>query len=319
MTNVSIISNCNNNCKYCFQKNTYHKKNLILSYEEISDIFKWTSDCPTIGITGGEPTLHPDIIKIASLANSSFKTKILFTNILCESEIIKDTTKYAPELFWLINSTIPEEKQELFEKNIEYLNSNTIYPLSLGITFTNNPEYDDINIKYLINLGKKYPKIEVFRLSIAALDENMNVSLSSFAEPILKFCKLAKEHTPNIIIRMDCFINNCNIPLTQAASLIDEFEVKNMYTTLNCRPVLDVMADKSVKYCFMTPDNFLSTNSYKNFKTSKDCYEFLQKELDDYMKKNWLQCKNKKNCVNSVCDGPCVALIKFLELNKKDS
>ena len=183
----------------------------------------------------------------------------------------------------------------MFEKNIEYLNLNTIYPLSLGITFTNNPEYDDKNIEYLINLGKKYPKIEVYRLSIAALDENMNVSLSSFAQPILKFCKLAKENTPNTAIRMDCFINNCNIPLTQSASLIDEFEVKNMFTTLSCRPVLDVMADKSIKYCFMTPDNFLSTNHYRNFKTSKECYEFLQKELDNYMKKNWLQCKNKKN------------------------
>ena len=38
MVNVSIITKCNNNCKYCFQEGDYHERNQMLTYEDIEDI-----------------------------------------------------------------------------------------------------------------------------------------------------------------------------------------------------------------------------------------------------------------------------------------
>ena len=62
--NISIISACNNNCDYCFQRNSYHNSGDMLSYEEIENILKWSKGAPIVRVLGGEATLHPDIIKI---------------------------------------------------------------------------------------------------------------------------------------------------------------------------------------------------------------------------------------------------------------
>ena len=72
MTNISIISACNNNCKYCFQQETYHKANLMLTYDEILDIFDWVADRDKMGILDNHGIL---LIQI-------FRRKIKMTQIV---------------------------------------------------------------------------------------------------------------------------------------------------------------------------------------------------------------------------------------------
>ena len=62
MVNISIISKCNNNCKYCFQQDSYHNSNQMLTYDEIEDILQWSKNAPRVALLGGEPLLHPGII-----------------------------------------------------------------------------------------------------------------------------------------------------------------------------------------------------------------------------------------------------------------
>jgi len=40
MINLSINSACNNNCDYCFQKDSYHLLNKEMSLEEVVNIIK---------------------------------------------------------------------------------------------------------------------------------------------------------------------------------------------------------------------------------------------------------------------------------------
>ena len=60
MANISIISACNNNCSYCFQKG-YHEQNKIMPLDEIKRIIDWFHPSNRVGFLGGEPTLQKDL------------------------------------------------------------------------------------------------------------------------------------------------------------------------------------------------------------------------------------------------------------------
>lgn len=151
MTNISIISACNNKCKYCFQQDNYHNLGQMLSYDEILDILDWISDRTKLGIMGGEATLHPDIVKILETAvHMEFENTVIFTNLLCSKQLLFEIVKYAPEINWLINTTTRNELLDKFEENVEYLSKINNKKLTFGITLINDPEYDKRNIDKII-------------------------------------------------------------------------------------------------------------------------------------------------------------------------
>ena len=88
-----------------------------------------------------------------------------------------------------------------------------------------------------------------YRVSIATPYHKNIVTLDSYDDVVLNFCKTASKETPNIKLRFDCPVNNCQISLKTVAQLIDNYNVDNLKMS-HCYPVLDVMADKSVKLSF---------------------------------------------------------------------
>ena len=115
MTNISIISACNNNCHYCFQRDNYHKQNLMLDYAEVLKILEWSRGINRIGILGGEATLHPQCYEICKAAREGFAT-ILFSNLLCDQELLSKLIKL--DLKWLVNANARKELVDLFEDNL---------------------------------------------------------------------------------------------------------------------------------------------------------------------------------------------------------
>ena len=72
MPNIIITNYCNLKCPYCFASemlNDPNKKNI--SESELKRILAWLekSPPPSIGLIGGEPTLHPDFANILSIVN----------------------------------------------------------------------------------------------------------------------------------------------------------------------------------------------------------------------------------------------------------
>ena len=118
MVNISIISKCNNNCKYCFQQDSYHDLNMMLSYDDIDDILKWSKGTSRIALLGGEPTLHPDIVRIVQRCVSEFPV-VIFSNLLCKTEILEKILSIGPNIGWLVNTTTRDELKDLFEKNMK--------------------------------------------------------------------------------------------------------------------------------------------------------------------------------------------------------
>ncbi len=316
MVMISINSNCNNNCKYCFQHDEYHKKNLILNYSEIIKILEWSTGSKLVGILGGEPTLHPDIVKIMNKVDSMFDNYLILTNLLCKTELLKEIINVAPKAHWLINTTSRDELKEQFRKNMDFFKTMPEFNerLNLGITLMNDEEYDNRNIENLIDLGENYNNLIMrYRLGIATPFHKGKFELLNYDKQVKHFCTLAKEKTPNIFVNFDCPINNCQISPELVTELINDYgNISSIRVSANCDGVIVVNADKSVNWCASTPESFLTFEDYKYFKNSEECYNHFQKQFKEYMIKNKRLCAKEKDCKNIYCNGPCIAITEYL-------
>lgn len=321
MVNISIISKCNNNCKYCFQQDSFHKSNQMMTYEEIEDVLRWSKNTLRIALLGGEPLLHPDIYKIIERCTKEFNT-VLFSNILAKTELLDSILRDFPQVNWLVNTTTREELKDLFEKNIKLFRKHK-KKMSTGITLMMDSEYDERSINNMVRLGKEYPDVvEHYRLGLATPFHKNKVDLLCYDEPVLKFCKLAKQETPDIEIGFDCPTNNCQITPKVMAQLIEDYKVVEVHMIGHCTPIFDVMPDKSVKYCSSCPDGFLSAKDYRQFRNSLECEKYLINLKNTYLNQYGHYCtKEKTDCINRICDGICPATTEYIrrqdeQLNK---
>lgn len=78
---LNITYKCNLNCSYCYEQE-FSYKNEIMSLEEIGNLFRFfkSLNIRESTLIGGEPTLHPDLSKIFSLANEKNISLRIFTN-----------------------------------------------------------------------------------------------------------------------------------------------------------------------------------------------------------------------------------------------
>jgi len=89
--NVILTNQCNRNCPFCIaQKNTNKTKNSFLSLSNVEKAIDFCKqeDIKTIALTGGEPTLHPNILEIAKMFRSNGFDVAIYTNYDF-SEIVK--------------------------------------------------------------------------------------------------------------------------------------------------------------------------------------------------------------------------------------
>ena len=317
MVNVSIISKCNNNCKYCFQQDSYHDLNKMLSYSDIEDILRWSKGSSRIAYLGGEPTLHPDIVKILKRTVEEFQT-VMFSNLLGPTKLMEQILTETPQVEWLVNTTTREELKDLFETNIKLFRKHK-KTISTGITLMMDEEYDDRSIRNMIRLGREYPDVvNHYRLGLATPFHKNKVELLCYNDPVLKFCRLAKQETPDINIGFDCPTNMCQVTPKAMGEILEEYNVQSVHMVNHCSPVFDVMVDKSIKYCSSVPDDFIPVKSYKEFRNWLECEKFLYNFKNKYMERYGFHCLQEKECRNGVCSGICFATTEYMRRQKME-
>lgn len=320
--NISVISACNNNCEYCFQKD-YHTMNKKLSLEEIDDIFYWGRHENRIGILGGEPTLHPDIVEIVRRAKQITDT-CMFTNLLCKQDVLKELIKIK-EVGYLVNTTTRDELKDLFWSNAEFLYSQNDYlkksyiSVSFGLTLMNNPEIDDRNIENIFRLVDAFPGLcESIRMGIATPFHKGTFELMNYNEPVKYMIDKTLKDYPDMTIGFDCPSNNCQISPRLMGDCLEEPRVEKF--ALGCAGcIFDILVDKSLKYCFSFPDDFLRIDSYTRFKDSREAHRWFNIKVKEYMSKYAFQCKKNKECDNDVCKGTCPAVNEYLRRQNNQS
>ena len=85
---VYITEKCNARCASCFNKKVRSEAAMdLFHFEEICKFFS-QKGIERIKIMGGEPTVHPDFITIATMAQDYFSSVSIFTNAV-NNKIVK--------------------------------------------------------------------------------------------------------------------------------------------------------------------------------------------------------------------------------------
>lgn len=89
--NIIVTNNCNRNCPFCIAKknsNTSNYKYIPLENIDKALNFAKKEDIKTIALSGGEPTLHPNILKIAKTINSNNYKLAIYTNFDFKDKVL---------------------------------------------------------------------------------------------------------------------------------------------------------------------------------------------------------------------------------------
>lgn len=140
---IMITTHCSLKCKYCCAyMNSYpNERRRFFSYEQIEKdidaIFSAVDSVGSITIQGGEPFLHPDIEKIVAklLEKKTFGIVSIATNgifKIAEEKLKAFQDSRLNVAFSGYYDALPEEKMDIFYKNIELFKSNGV-PITVGV------------------------------------------------------------------------------------------------------------------------------------------------------------------------------------------
>ncbi len=154
----AITKKCNLKCKWCFENSDYGTKN-FLSTKEIIDIIKKLQGLKGISISGGEASLHPDIIKILSETKKACDDPHLLSNGIALNNTLLNFLKES-NIRLTISMDGLKNNHELirgvgtFNKAINSVNKAVRYGIMVSIqcTLSKNNLSD---VKKLINLANK--------------------------------------------------------------------------------------------------------------------------------------------------------------------
>jgi len=207
---------CNLNCSYC----SYPKesvKNLNISdlnivKENISLLKKIVTErfpfCKIISITGGEPLLYPNILKIIAETFSDYSVRISTNGTLLSSTIIKLAKRY-DNMYFAISLDGDTSSSNIFRtdsslvlknilKNIDTLEKNYI-PVEV-LTTLHRKNIDEFFV-FLKNSNARYSKAikenRFWLLASSVVDHNKSKSSDKFCpskKQLSKFKKLLKEN-----------------------------------------------------------------------------------------------------------------------------
>jgi MoaA/NifB/PqqE/SkfB family radical SAM enzyme len=96
LASIAVTDSCNANCQHCsFFSSLDDKNKKVLSFSEMSNLIKQIQDLGVsmINFVGGEPLLHPGILKIISLVDKDKSNVTLFTNGWHLAALAKDLKK----------------------------------------------------------------------------------------------------------------------------------------------------------------------------------------------------------------------------------
>lgn len=142
--NVILTNQCNRNCLFCIaKKNTNKTKNSFLSLSNVEKAIEFCKqeDIKTIALTGGEPTLHPNILEIAKMFRSNGFDVAIYTNY--------DFSEKVKKLDGIVNRIFVSYYGQEMPRQADFENSQIIITtLLLKNYFKTIADLDDFIYKY---------------------------------------------------------------------------------------------------------------------------------------------------------------------------
>lgn len=269
MANIMMTDVCNLRCPYCFANEFVNKdKNEISeeNFEKAVDFIVGDKSRSSLGLIGGEPTLHSQFEKYLRklIVDDRVKTVVVYTNgILLDR--YWDVVCH-PKVRLLINCNSPKDiGEKQFEKlceNLDYLLLTRMFQknVTLGI----NMYQPDFPYEYILELLKKYEFHHVrVSVSVPNLEDERNADAHQYFERMKPrmFAFFHELLSNDIIPNYDCNkIPSCLITEEDVEEFIQygdrEYIHKNIDDSnitdkiVKCSPVIDIRQDLTAVRCF---------------------------------------------------------------------
>lgn len=311
MPNIILTEYCNLKCPYCFaskmiedaKENDFNKN---ITEEQLLFILKWLKPTAisrdySIGLIGGEPTLHPNFSKILEIVNSynqeTETNSIIFTNGILLKQYLHQIGEKMSMLININKITNKNTLNKLLDTldEINTLNWFEIQKVTLGC----NLYLQETDYSFFWNIVDRYRNIKKVRMSVTApnnpeLKKNKELYYNQMKPIFLEFLTECKKR--EIIISYDCN----QIPLCffseSEKNLINSLGERNEY----CDPVIDITPDFKATCCFGVYTTPIDCTNFENVDILNKYFQskILEKTVHNNNslcatcgKTEWLQCQ----------------------------
>ena len=317
--NILFTNFCNKNCPYCFAKGKLIlEKRLKRSYISLKNLkiivnFLKRSKEKSVGIMGGEPTLHPKFKEAITMLLSQGMRVTIFSNGIINADIVgflQNLDKNKCSVILNINAPESYTKKEwsMIKKTMKSLNRS----IKLGF----NIYRLDFNMDFLIRLIQDYNLDRSIRVAIANPllgQNNVYIPLKEHRKIAPKIIKFAQKcDSLDITLNFDCGFTLCSFTERECGKL---FYYNSPLKTF-CEPGIDVGPDLIVWRCFVT--SMLWNKRLTDFRNTFEINKFY---INKFMPFHRIGATNKcfkcKYLKRGQCGGGCLGhTLKFFHLEK---
>lgn len=226
-----VTEGCNASCHFCMNaKGRSHSQINIEKFTKLCLYFS-QNGFDRIAIMGGEPTIHPDFLRIMEIAQKYFSIVYLFTNALLDSKLFKYEPRESDTIVYNFNfsknlkpETILLEKLGKRVLDVVIDKDSNIVELSKEILRVVSFDYEKIKVQLVINNCLnifKYKDIIVSKVNDLYNSLNVEPRINKVFECNAPMCFTIGTNLPpfkqnsiceprSVLIDGDCNLRFCN-------------------------------------------------------------------------------------------------------------
>ena len=299
---------CNQNCSYCFAKKMMDKGIGNISTENFKKAVNFIikSGEKKIGLIGGEPTLHPDFLKLIDYVIGKVKTTLLFTNGIIRKSVSKKLGDIEDEGFSVLLNL--NDKAAYSARQLDLI-EHTLTCLGEKISLGYNIHTTDFDLKFHREMIMKFGLSRELRVGLASPIAGKGVKDffqpsddKKVAKALIKNAGILEEK--DVLLALDCGFYMCMFTTAQLGMLTEKAAG---FRSL-CDPILDIDLDLNVHRCF--PTTGVATKKLLDYKNTQSVRkDFLERFEALKIMGNEGKCLTCKYLKRKQCRGWCLGRI----------
>ncbi|MEW6359592.1 MAG: radical SAM protein [Planctomycetota bacterium] len=317
--NLCIISRCNCGCDFCYAGVLRDGPEQMMSVEDVVRILNFAGLShlrgPRVTISGGEPTLHPQIVEIIGeirRENSTANIRLL-TNLTCSRELL---SRLRPLGIGCVANVAgypgySTAQQETVRSNLAFLRENRAFQwFWLAVTISDAEQ--DFGFLYDLLSEDRPRAIDALRLSISTPGQGFanrfpEGSFPRLGEKYLEIVERCHQIRPFFTYVNECFVDMCMM----SEGIYAKLDPVVMNLRKYCAGSFDILPDFSMHWCFAfagVPE--MGIGNIFAYRSLAEAQAALQAKAGEMLRALDRQCDTIR-CVNVSCPGPCPAVLYY--------
>lgn len=310
MANIAIVNYCNLNCPYCYIDNLKSCKIQTMPVEDYYSLLEWFAAAEEhhIGITGGEPTLHPKFDSILKETGRYCRnldaTAMIYTNGINLADYLGYFTS---DMYISLNCISGIDQTAILNllNNLKFFTENKVlckcvlYPelKRYGYFWNIIDTYHLKNAEVAIAMpAGKYSKYRFDK------EKYYNIMKPIF----LQFCKDAIKH--ECILSVGCpEIPMCYFTLEEQEIINEACDLDTINKTY-CEPIMEITPDWMASICFAANDEFVDIRPFASL-MDLDRYLLFKNTYPRLLENCTGKCTSCPDSKLLQCQGGCLGFV----------